>query len=411
MGRCTSCGEFNTLAKRLDEDSSGEPVRKMHITPLSSVKSLERTRKATGIHEFDRVLGGGLIPGAVILLTGEPGVGKSTLLLQSLSNMKTLYISGEEAPEQVKDRADRLKISLKSCYFSSELQVESIAAAADEWSGKLDVMVVDSIQTIYSKAVEAPPGTVSQLREATNKLIAAAKKYKIPMIVIGHVTKEGDVAGPKTLEHMVDAVLNLEGEKVSQFRVLRASKNRFGSTDEIGVFEMKQGGMSEVNNPLAFLEGHEENVPGKAIVGITEGKRPLFFEIQTLATPTVLAIPRRIVKGVDYNKLLLLLAVIRKHLNIPLEQFDIYVNVIGGVDIRSTAADLGIIASVVSSMKNVSAPATVFVGEVGLLGEIRNTYGDEKVLAEAKRLKFRTVYSKKNMKSIKEIKNIFYSRT
>ena len=289
--------------------------------------------------------------------------------------------------------------------------MESIAAAADEWSGKLDVMVVDSIQTIYSKAVEAPPGTVSQLREATNKLIAAAKKYKIPMIVIGHVTKEGDVAGPKTLEHMVDAVLNLEGEKVSQFRVLRASKNRFGSTDEIGVFEMKQGGMSEVNNPLAFLEGHEENVPGKAIVGITEGKRPLFFEIQTLATPTVLAIPRRIVKGVDYNKLLLLLAVIRKHLNIPLEQFDIYVNVIGGVDIRSTAADLGIIASVVSSMKNVSAPATVFVGEVGLLGEIRNTYGDEKVLAEAKRLKFRTVYSKKNMKSIKEIKNIFYSRT
>ena len=227
------------------------------------------------------------------------------------------------------------------------------------------------------------------------------------MIVIGHVTKEGDVAGPKTLEHMVDAVLNLEGERVSQFRILRASKNRFGSTDEIGVFEMKQGGMTEVSNPLAFLEGHAEDVPGKAIVGITEGRRPLFFEIQTLATPTALAIPRRVVKGVDYNKLLLLLAVIRKHLSLPLEQFDIYVNVIGGVDIRSTAADLGIIASIISSVKNISVGSSLFIGEVGLLGEIRITYGEDKILSEAKRLKFKTIYSKKNLKNIKELRTAF----
>ncbi len=413
LGKCPSCGEFNTF-KENRFDKSGTPsrknesVKKISITPLSKVQSLKKDRKKTGIFEFDRVLGGGIVPGAVILLTGEPGVGKSTLLLQSLHNMKALYVSGEEAPEQVKDRADRLGINLNDFFFSSDLQVEGIVEAAEEWSDKIDVLVIDSIQTVYSKDIDATPGNVSQLREVTAKLTIAAKSLKIPIIIIGHVTKDGDIAGPKTLEHMVDVVLTFEGERISQFRILRANKNRFGSTDEIGIFEMKQEGLTEVNNPMAFLEDQSDNVPGKAIVGIIEGKRPLFFEIQTLASPTMLAMPRRVVKGVDYNKVLLLLAVIRKHLNMPLDKFDIYVNVIGGVDIKSTAADLGIIASLVSSLRNTALPSkTLFIGEVGLLGEVRKVYGEERILGEAKRLHFTKQFSSQTTKNIKSLRSLF----
>ena len=222
--------------------------------------------------------------------------------------------------------------------------------------------------------------------------------------MVGHITKEGDIAGPKTLEHMVDAVLTFEGEKISQFRVLRGQKNRFGSTDEVGIFEMVGAGLKEVDNPMAFLDEHDSGVPGKAIVGITEGRRPLFFEIQTLASPTVLPMPRRVVKGVDYNKVQLLLAVIRKQLNLHLDKFDIYVNVIGGVDVKSPAADLGISASLISSIKNIPLPKnSVFVGEVGLLGEVRKGFSQEKILSEAKRLTFKKIYSSENTKSIKEL--------
>lgn len=414
LGRCPSCGEFNTLKEnRFEKTGSGssktkESLKKINITSLSKVQSIKKDRKKTGIFEFDRVLGGGIVPGAVILLTGEPGVGKSTLLLQALHAMKALYVSGEEAPEQVKDRAERLKINLNDFYFSSDLQVEGIVEATGEWKDKIDVLVIDSIQTIYSKDIEATPGNISQLRECTAQLINAAKSFKVPVIIVGHVTKDGDIAGPKSLEHMVDTVLTFEGERISQFRILRANKNRFGSTDEIGIFEMKQEGLAEVNNPLAFLEDQSEEIPGKAIVGIIEGRRPLFFEIQTLASPTMLAMPRRVVKGVDYNKVQLLLAVIRKHLNMPLDTFDIYVNVIGGVDIKSTAADLGIIASLVSSLKNIPLPTNnLFIGEVGLLGEVRKIFGEEKITSEAKRLRFTKIYSSQNTKTIKSLRSIF----
>lgn len=414
LGRCPSCGEFNTLKEnRFEKTGAGggktkESLKKINITSLSKVQSIKKDRKKTGIFEFDRVLGGGIVPGAVILLTGEPGVGKSTLLLQALHSMKALYVSGEEAPEQVKDRAERLKINLNEFYFSSDLQVEGIVEAAEEWVKKIDVLVIDSIQTIYSKDIEATPGNISQLRESTAQLINAAKSLKLPIIIIGHVTKDGDIAGPKSLEHMVDTVLTFEGEQISQFRILRANKNRFGSTDEIGIFEMKAEGLAEVNNPLAFLEDQSEEIPGKAIVGIIEGRRPLFFEIQTLASPTMLAMPRRVVKGVDYNKVQLLLAVIRKHLNMPLDKFDIYVNVIGGVDIKSTAADLGIIASLVSSLKNIPLPTNnLFIGEVGLLGEVRKIFGEEKITSEAKRLRFTKIYSSQNTKTIKSLRTIF----
>jgi DNA repair protein RadA/Sms len=408
LGKCPDCGQWNTLVQQKDEKTSSsrksEPLKKLVITPLSKVQTTKRERIKTGLFELDRVLGGGLFPGEVVLLTGEPGVGKSTLLLQALTKLKTLYISGEESPEQVKDRAERLNINLNYFMFSDNLQVEGIADGLEEIKDQIDVVVVDSVQTVYSNKVDSQVGSVSQLRESSSQLIVAAKKTKIPMVLVGHITKEGDIAGPKTLEHMVDAVLTFEGERVSQFRVLRGQKNRFGSTDEVGIFEMVGAGLKEVDNPLVFLEEHDNSTPGKAIVGVTEGQRPLFFEIQTLASSTMLPMPRRVVKGVDYNKVQLLLAVIRKQLNLPLDKYDIYVNVIGGVNVKSPAADLGIAASIISSIRNIPVPkSSLFIGEVGLLGEIRKGLSQEKIINEAKRLRFKKIYSSENTKSIMEL--------
>lgn len=408
LGRCPNCNEFNTFKEFTPEGKTTsrkkESVKKLSVTSLKKVSTSQSKRLPTGMFEIDRVLGGGVVPGEVVLLTGEPGVGKSTLLLQALQKLKTLYISGEEGPEQVKDRAERLGINLDNFSFSSDLQVEGIAAGIeDELKGKIDALVIDSIQTVYSKDEEAAPGNITQLRTSTAKLINLAKSNKVAIIIVGHVTKEGDIAGPKTVEHMVDAVLSFEGERVSHFRILRASKNRFGSTDEIGIFEMTAKGLQQVDNPTVFLEQHEDNVAGRAIVGVLEGKRPLFFEIQTLASPTILSIPRRVVRGVDYNKVLLLLAVIRKHIRLPLDKYDIYVNVIGGVDVKSPAADLGIVAALISSVRNMPMPQkAVFIGEVGLLGEIRKVPGQDRIAAEAKRLAFQNVYSPENAKNIKE---------
>lgn len=412
IGKCPDCGKWNTLKERPDfgplsgsSKRKKESVKKITITQLKKVSSKTKSRKKTGLFEFDRVLGDGLVPGEVILLTGEPGIGKSTLLLQSLQHLSALYISGEESADQIKDRADRLSVSLDRFLFSNDLQVEGIIEGADEIKDSLDVIVIDSIQTIYSKDITGVVGSVSQLKDTAKKLITFAKQNNITIIMIGHVTKEGEIAGPKTLEHFVDCVLNFEGEKVSHYRLLRATKNRFGPTDEIGIFEMKAKGLREVNNPLVFLEENKKLEPGKAIVGVLEGKRPLFFEIQTLVVPTVLAVPRRVVKGMDYNKVLLLLAVVRKYLSVPLDNFDIYVNVIGGVSIRSTAADLGLIASLLSSLKNIPLPkGTVFIGEVGLLGEVREVYFEEKIISEARRLGFKKLYSSKNMSNVKNLR-------
>ena len=406
MGRCPSCKEWNTFVEQRDQkDKKKESVQKLAATSLKDIKPLDKSRKQTGIYEFDRVLGGGVVRGEVILITGEPGIGKSTLLLQSLKNLKTLYISGEESAQQVKERAIRLGVPLELFLFADTLQVEGIIEGVIEMKDTIDIVVIDSIQTIYTKEVESPPGSVSQLREASAKLIRLAKEFHIPIIIVGHVTKDGEIAGPKTLEHMVDAVINFEGDPVSHYRILRAQKNRFGSTDEIGIFEMTQDGLAEVNNPLAFVEEDLTNqVPGKAIVGTMEGKRPFFFEIQTLASPTILAMPRRIVKGVDYNKVLLLLAVLRKHLNLNFSTVDIYINVVGGVDVKSTAADLGIAASIISAMKDFAiSKHAVFTGEVGLLGEVRSTYGQDRVTTEAKRLKFNSIFSSKTTPTVKDL--------
>ena len=415
LGRCPNCGEWNTLIERessSSKSSSKKPVEKLVLTQLSKIQtSSDSSRKKTKIFEFDRVLGGGFVPGEVLLLTGEPGIGKSTLLLQALANLKTVYVSGEEAGQQVKDRAQRLKVDLRSFYFSDSLQIEGIIEGLDDLDEQIDVLVIDSVQTVYSKDVDGAVGSINQLREVANKLIPYAKKKKVSLVLIGHVTKDGDIAGPKTLEHLVDCVINFEGEKLSHYRILRATKNRYGSTDEIGIFEMKETGLSQVDNPLAFLEHVDEQIPGKTIVGVSEGKRPLFYEIQTLVVPSSLSIPRRVVKGVDYNKVLLLLAVLRKHISLPLDTYDIYVNVIGGVQIRSTAADLGILASVISSVRNIAVPQkTVFIGEVGLLGEVRSVLMETKIVQEAKRLKFQKIFSSSNLKNIKELSRILSAR-
>jgi DNA repair protein RadA/Sms len=358
----------------------------------------------TALHEFDRVLGGGFVPGEAALLTGEPGVGKSTLLLQGLQHLRTLYISGEEGAEQIKDRAERLGVNTENFTFSNTLQLEGVMEGVREYKERFDIVVIDSIQTLYSNKIEGQPGSVTQLREITYGLVQVCKETKVPMIIIGHVTKGGDVAGPKTLEHIVDAVLSFEGERVSQYRILRAAKNRFGSTDEIGIFEMKSEGLSEIGESFAFFENDHGSVPGKAVAGIVEGKRPLFFEVQTLVVPTSLAMPRRVVNGVDYNKLLLLLAVMRKHLNLQFDKYDIYVNVVGGLDVKSPAADLCITAALISSMKNVPVSSdTVFVGEVGLLGEVRAIGQQGKVIQEAKRLGFKNVLSPQNVKNVRDI--------
>ncbi len=409
-GRCPDCGKWNTFVEKpefANKENKKESIKKISITPLKNIKTEKKSRIKTNIFEFDRVLGGGFVPGEVILLTGEPGIGKSTLILQSLKNLKTLYISGEESAEQVKERADRLNINLDNFLFSNDLQIEGIIQSAEEIKNKIEVVVIDSIQTIYSSSLENQSASISQIKEATKLLVNFAKKNNLIVIIIGHITKEGEIAGPKTLEHFVDTVLHFEGEKISNYRLIRPLKNRFGSTNEIGIFEMTSTGLKEVDNPLAFLQSENTNQPGKAIVGIAEGKRPLFFEIQTLVVPTSLAVPRRVVKGLDYNKILLLLAVLKKQLHIPFDNFDIYVNVIGGVLIKNPGSDLGVIASFLSSIKNISLPKnSLFLGEVGLLGEVRKSFFEEKIISEAKRLGFKQIFSSQNIKNIKQLKSL-----
>ncbi len=408
MGRCPDCDSWNTFEEK-ETKKRDSKTKKLEATKLSTIKTVDKRRSQTSLEEFDRVLGGGIVEGEVILLTGEPGVGKSTLLLQALKNLRILYISGEESAEQVQERAGRLKADLDNILYANELQVEAIVEAVSERLNEIDVVVIDSVQTLYSQEYNTPAGTVNQIKTVTSKLTKMAKRLNVPVLIVGHITKAGVVSGPKTLEHLVDCVLAFEGEKMSHHRILRAIKNRFGNTEEIGIFEMKRSGLSQVNDPLAFLEDIKGQAIGKTIVGVSEGKRILFFEIQTLASYSSLAYPRRVVKGIDYNKLLLILAVLKKQVGLPIDRYDVYVNVVSGVSIRSTAADLGIAAALISSLKNLSIPKkTVFVGEVGLLGEVRRVVAEEQIIREAKRLKFSNILSSQNVQKIKDLRSILF---
>lgn len=381
LGRCPECGGWNTMAEE-PQAPTEEPRYRIGPTgaspvPITSLVGEERARLATGVGELDRVLGGGLVPGSVVLVAGDPGVGKSTLLLQAAGRLsaggaKVLYVTGEESPEQVHLRAGRLGAVEEGLLLLAEVDVEAVLGHLEALRPSL--CIVDSIQTCHTQALASAPGSVGQVREVAARLIAAAKGLAIPLVLVGHVTKDGAVAGPRVLEHMVDAVLAFEGEGARPYRILRGMKNRFGSTNEIGVFEMSRQGLLEVLNPsAAFLAQRPLEQPGSAVVAAMEGVRPLLLELQALVSPSSLAVPRRMTTGFDSNRLILLAAILEKRAGFHLHNQDIYLNVVGGVRIDEPASDLAAACAIVSSFRNSPVPHDVVcIGEVGLTGEVRS---------------------------------------
>jgi len=413
VGKCPECGGWNTMVETAEEVKSQKSKVKSQglVKPqkLSEIKLSKKPRVSSGIGELDRVLGGGIVPGSVVLLAGEPGIGKSTLLLELVAKTGGLYVSGEESLQQIKLRAERLGVKSDDILFLAETNVDVIVATIKQLSSK--IVVVDSIQTLYTEELSGMAGSVGQVRECANCLLKVAKSNGIPVFLIGHITKEGAIAGPKVLEHMVDTVLYIEGERYGSARMLRATKNRFGPTDEVGVFQMTDKGMEEVTNPSAlFLAQKAGKTPGSVVVATLEGTRPLLVEIQALVVSTQLAVPRRISQGVDYSRLQMIVAVLTKMLRLPLGGFDIYVNVTGGLKIEEPAADLGIALAIYSSFKNIALPPkTVCFGELGLLGEIREINQSEKRKKEARRLGFVNIISPQNYSSINQVIKVFHN--
>ncbi len=398
MGKCPSCTKWNTLIEEVYEESPQHTLKVMDqslpkLMSLSEIEILETSRIKTGSIELDRVLGGGLVPASLILIGGEPGIGKSTLILQVCAQIakssRVLYVSGEESVGQIKLRADRLNAVSKSVFMVSETSFERIEGLIEK--EKPDFIVIDSIQTIYSEALTSAPGSVSQVRDVTAKLLRISKKNGITVFVVGHVTKEGAIAGPRVLEHMVDTVLYFEGERHQDFRIIRAVKNRFGSTNEIGIFEMSSVGLKDVVNPSTLmLEGRATDQAGSAVVGLIEGTRPLLVEVQALVSATSFGMARRQATGMDYNRMTMLMAVLEKKVGMQLNAFDAYLNVVGGFKLDEPAADLGVIAAIASSFRNKAIdPTTVFFGEVGLTGEVRAVNQMEKRITECLRLGFK----------------------
>lgn len=400
LGRCPQCNAWNSFVEETYSDpvkSSGTKstraaLREEHAVKFGEFEMPDYLRHSTGIGEFDRVLGGGLVDGSVVLLAGEPGIGKSTLLMQFCGQIgdscKVLYVSGEESKGQLKIRAERLGVKAEMLYIMTESNIEAILAEYDKI--KPDVMIVDSIQTMYSDEFTSMSGSVTQVRECASRMITRAKSDGASVIIVGHVNKEGGIAGPKVLEHMVDAVLYFEGDRSQPHRIIRANKNRFGSTNEIGVFEMCEDGLSEVANPSAMLlEGRPVGVSGSCAVCIMEGTRPLIAEIQALVTPTVFPSPRRTSNGIDYNRMCLLLAVLEKRLGLKFSQHDVYLNVIGGLHLDEPAVDAAACIALISSIRDIPVPDDVIAfGELGLAGEFRSVASAEQRVNEAFRLGF-----------------------
>ena len=397
MGQCPGCKEWNTFSEEpvvKKTASSGRNKAAAHIQEpksLSEVKTDEDERMPTGIREFDRVLGGGMVVGSLVLVGGDPGIGKSTLLLQMCREMsakqhKILYVSGEESLRQIKMRAERLGVFSDSLRLLSETNLESIENAIEAM--KPGIVVIDSIQTMYREDIAASPGSVSQVRETTGTLLRIAKGMGITVFIVGHVTKEGVVAGPRVLEHMVDTVLYFEGENNAAYRILRSVKNRFGSTNEIGVFEMRGDGLREVPNPSEFmLQGKPEGEPGSVVAASLEGTRPILIEVQALICQTNFNMPRRTAAGTDYNRVNLLMAVLEKRAGIMLAGCDAYINVAGGMRVNEPALDLGIVLAILSSYRNRPVDSgTIVFGEVGLTGEVRAVNMAESRVAEAARM-------------------------
>ncbi len=400
LGQCPACKEWNTFVEEKMSVTTAKTagavrLNENKLATLSQVSMEKELRMTTQIQELDRVLGGGIVPGSLILVGGDPGIGKSTLLLQvcrNLSNMKksVLYISGEESLKQIKMRAERLGDFSETLSLFCETNLETVRAVIEK--NRPQIVIIDSIQTMYSEEVTSAPGSVSQVRESTNVFMQLAKGLGITIFIVGHVTKEGTVAGPRVLEHMVDTVLYFEGDRHASYRILRGVKNRFGSTNEIGVFEMRRDGLAEVANPSEFmLSGKPEDATGSVVACSMEGTRPILIEIQALVCQTSFGMPRRTAAGTDYNRVNLLMAVLEKRLGLPLSNCDAYVNIAGGIKMNEPAIDLGIVLAIVSSYKNRPIEEkTIVFGEVGLSGEVRAVSMPEQRVAEAKKLGFTT---------------------
>ena len=418
MGKCPDCGEWQSFVEEIQSGKSGRRGRRIlsasqpKPVPIDAIELEPEDRLLTGIREFDRVLGGGLVSGTLVLIGGDPGIGKSTLMLQALCGLaengrKVLYVSGEESVRQMRMRSQRLSTISSGLMVVSENDMESILLMAE--SVQPDVMVIDSIQTMYSPELTSAPGSVTQVRESAMQLMLMAKKTGTPIFLVGHVTKDGAIAGPRLLEHMVDTVLYFEGDRNHVFRILRAVKNRFGSTNEIGVFEMNETGLNEVANPSAlFLSERPENAPGSVVTASMEGTRPILVELQALASSTSFGNPRRTILGIDQNRVALLVAVMEKKLGLHLMGHDIFINVAGGIKIDEPAVDMGIVSAIASSfLDRPIHKGTLIFGEVGLTGEIRGIGHVEIRVAEAKKMGFdRCLVPQSNLKRMTKIKGI-----
>ena len=412
LGKCPACNEWNTfIEEKAITGTKGTTKEKNkpkgEIVKLNEVEKKTTTRIATGVAELDRVLGGGFVNGSLTLLGGEPGIGKSTLILQICDNVKVdgkiLYVSGEESAEQIKIRADRLGIKNDNLLFLAETDIDNVEVALENTGSKF--VIIDSVQTMYSDDITSAPGSVSQVREITARIMKMCKQTGITTIIIGHVTKDGNIAGPRVLEHMVDTVLYLEGERYFSYRILRGVKNRFGSTNDIGMFEMQNEGLVEITNPSQLLISERDgNPPGSSIVVSLEGTRALVIELQALSTPTVFGMPRRNASGIDYNRLTLLMAVLEKRGGMNLSSQDVYINLVGGLKVNEPALDLGIILATASTFKNISIKEDIaIIGEVGLTGEVRSVNMIEKRIKEAEKLGYKTcIIPESNKKLLKE---------
>lgn len=418
LGQCPMCKEWNTFVEEpisFSKSASAKQIKDVEVVALKHVETDQEERIKTKIEELDRVLGGGIVPGSLLLVGGDPGIGKSTLLLQVCQRLcedkhQVLYISGEESLKQIKLRANRMGEFTEDLLLLCETNLEIVKNVIQK--RKPEVVIIDSIQTMYSEEVASAPGSVSQVRESTNVFMQLAKGLGISIFIVGHVTKEGTVAGPRVLEHMVDTVLYFEGDRHASYRILRGVKNRFGSTNEIGVFEMRQNGLVEVENPSEFmLNGKPENASGSVVACSMEGTRPILIEIQALVCSSNFGMPRRTAAGTDYNRVNLLMAVLEKRVGIHLSNYDAYVNIAGGIKMNEPAVDLGIALAVVSSYKNQPIDdKTIVFGEVGLSGEVRAVNMPEQRVVEAKKLGFTTCImpevSREVVKNIKGIKII-----
>lgn len=403
LGKCPDCNNWNSLVEEVRDTqktvskSKDTKIKVLDNMPrnILEIQSGEKKRYNTGLKELNRVLGGGLVRGSLTLISGDPGIGKSTLLLQTANNIaneygKVLYISGEESEEQIKIRGDRLGVKTSNLYILSETNMDLIEAYINELNPVF--VIVDSIQTVYKESVTSAPGSVSQVRECSNAIMRIAKGKNIPLFLVAHVTKQGELAGPRVLEHMVDTVLHFQGERTEEFRILRTMKNRFGTTSEIGVFEMCEEGLKEIYDPSRiFLEDTTFNQEGSAVIGIMEGTRPVLVEIQALVSETNMHMPSRTAVGIDSQRLRLMLAVLEKKLKVPFFKYDVYVNVVGGLNLEGTIGDLGLALALLSSIKNsgFKLERTLLVGEVGLTGEIRPISSCDRLVKEAEKMGFK----------------------